>query len=360
MNAVRILLILVITAALGCLEKTTEQAPLSSTLSCSSEIMYAWDPVYGESKKYTYEINPITQTCVKKNLVLTNYEQGLDRRRRNNITCKPQSIGKVWLKAAGNFYSYRNDRVFLELDGSTGQFRRITTGVTSDIHSSGAGLPSFSRDLGCFYLREDHETEPINPQDFGKQILLDMGPIGASSEGTTPIEVFKYEVTGNDWRMVRFDQNEDIGGYFCPYLLTPWEFCTALRNGNSHFLPDLDSSTNVSLTSEAILIRSEFNFTSITATDFNNVWDNAVKNSVETYEQAFKYSPKTIVDVPNYVWEAWRDYVMGNRPYMPDTQNISITEICYPSVKQITYVDGSTGLISGQACYDSAGNYTFQ
>lgn len=294
------------------------------------------------------------------NLTLTNYEQGLDRRRRHNITCTPQNIGKVWLKSANNFYSYRNDRILLELDGSTGQFRRITMGVTSDIHSAGAGRSSFSRDLGCFYLREDHETEPINPKDFGKQLLLDMGPNVASSEGTTPIEIFKYEISGTEWRMIRFDQNEDIDGSFCPYLLTPWEFCTALRNGNSYYLPDLDAATNASLTHEAILINSEFNFVTTTSTEFNGTWNNAVKDSVETYVQAFKYSPRIYVDVPDNIWEAWRDYVKGDRPYMPDTQRVSINSICYPATKKITYGDGSSGSIVGQACYDSSGNYTFQ
>lgn len=360
MIAGRVSTILVLLSTIGCLNNTTNSSSSSSENSCSNEVIYDWDPVYQETKKYTHEISEYSQACVKKNLKLTDYEQGLDRRKRQNITCTPQNIGKVWLKASDNFYTYRNDRVLLELDGTTGQFRRITLGITSDTHSRGAGKPAFSRDLGCFYLREDHETELHNPQDYGKQLLLDLGSIGASSETVAPLEIYRYEFSSPNWRMVRFDQNEDISGIFCPYLLTPWEFCTYLRNGNSMYLPDLTEAQNTSLTNETILIQSEFNFTEISSESFNQVWNESLKSAVETSTLAFKYAPRMVVDVPTYLWESWRDYVMGNRPYMPDTSSISIKTICYPATRKVVYSDGSTGYIAGQACYDGDGNYTIQ
>ena len=43
---------------------------------------------------------------------------------------------------------------------------------------------------------------------------------------------------------MRFDQNYDIDYSFCPTLLTPLEYCTALRNGNPFFESHYLSAAN--------------------------------------------------------------------------------------------------------------------
>lgn len=50
MNAVRVFLILVVGSMVGCLDKATEQAPTSSTLSCSDEVFYEWVRFTGNPK----------------------------------------------------------------------------------------------------------------------------------------------------------------------------------------------------------------------------------------------------------------------------------------------------------------------
>ncbi len=344
----------------GCLSGNSGTPTAVSPSACNTDIRYDWDDANQETRKYTEYLNDVTKTCGQKRLQLTTYEKGLDYRRRNKTLCKPQSIGSVWLKTNGNFYSYRNDRIYLELNAESGQFRRISIGITSDNHSAGGNRPSFSRDLGCFYIRTDHETEPVNPQNYGSQILLDLGPSKASTEEVKPSEIFRYTKSGNSWITTRFDMNSDIDWSFCPESLVPWEFCTALRNGNPYFYPNLDATTEANLLQQALFIRSEYNYVEVTKSDFESIWNQAEKNYIETPLQSFKYQPLLAVDVPDFVWDAWAAYVRGDRSAMPDVSSPSFPTFCYPSEKQVTFTDGSSGIITGTACYDGAGQYSFQ
>src|SRR5262249_28270701 len=155
----------------------------------------------------------------------------LDLRKRAKVECKPQPLGSVYLRADGNFYWPRNGNVWIALEAS-GEFRRLTVGQDRN------GRLTFSRDLGCWYARTDAEPEPVNPRDYGSQILLDLGPVAASTEPVRPIEIFRYSHSGISWQMTRFDQNSDADYSFCPYLMSPPEYCSALRNGNPYFEPE--------------------------------------------------------------------------------------------------------------------------
>lgn len=327
---------------------------------CDTSVKYEWIESSQETRKYTEYFNDITKSCSEKRLQLTTYEKGLDYRRRNQVQCLPQPTALVWLKADANFYDYRNGRIFLELDASTGQFRRISIGTTSDGHSSGAGKSAFSRDLGCFYVRTDHETEPVNPRDYGTQLLLDLGPRKASTEEVKPSEIFRYTKTGTAWQMTRFDQNYDIDYTFCPDSLVPWDYCAALRNGTPYYQPNPDAATQADLLEQALLIRSEYNFKEISKSEFDAIWKAAEQGYVETNLQSFKYSPLMAVDVPDFVWDSWADYVRGVRPTMPDAYSVNFPAFCFPANKQVTYADGSSGTITGTACYDGNGQYQFQ
>jgi hypothetical protein len=340
------------TALTGCALNTTDATTLLPT--CDTAVKYEWDDVNQETRKTTEYLNAVTDTCSEMRLQLTNYESGLDVRRRAKVTCKPQSIASVWLKADSNFYSYRNGRVLMELDSSTGQFRRLTLGETTD------GQPAVSKDLGCFFVRTDTETEPVDPQDYGSQLLLDLGPLAASTELVRPIEIFKYSISSNAWQTTRFDQNFDIDFSFCPASMVPWRFCTALRNGNPYFEPVLDAATEADLLQQALLIRSEYNYATITQAEFQQMWDQAEKSYLESPIQSWVSATTTFVDVPDYVWSAWADYVRGNLPTMPDAYAINLPPMCYQAQKDITLSDGSTGVVSGQACYDGSGGYEFQ
>jgi hypothetical protein len=200
----------------------------------------------------------------------------------------------------------------------------------------------------------------VNPKDYGSQLLLDLGSNKASTEEVKPSEIFRYNKTGATWSMTRFDQNYDIDWSFCPESIVPNEFCTALRNGNPYYLPQPDAATQADLLQSAILIRSEYNWTETSKSEFESIWNQAEKSYVETPLQSFKYQPLTFVDVPDYVWDSWAEYVRGNRPAMPDVPTTRFESICYPAKKQVTYADGSTGTISGTACYDGSGQYSFQ
>jgi len=345
------LIMLMLASFTGCQSKPGE--PSAAQAECDTSVKSAWDDVNQETRKTTEYWNSVIGACSQKRLQLTNFEKGIDLRRRANVTCRPQVIASAWLKADSNFYDYRNGRVFLELDSVTGQFRRLTLGETS------SGRPTVSKDLGCFYVRTDQETGPVNPQDYGSQLLLDLGPVSASTEPFRPIEIFKYTRVGGAWQMLRFDQNFDADYSFCPESLVPWEYCTALRNGNPYFEPDLDAVTKTDLLQQALLIRSEHNFAEITKAEFDQLWSQVEMDNIEGPIQSWKYSPTTFVDVPNYVWGVWRSYIIGDRPVMPDVYAVNLPMLCYPARKQITYIDGSTGYISGTACHDGAGGYEF-
>lgn len=334
----------------GCAKKAELAA---GSPSCDTGVKYSWDEVHQETLKTSEYLNSITNTCNQKRLQLSNYEKGLDVRKRAKAECKPQPLGSAYLRADGNFYGPRNGNVWLALE-ATGEFRRLTLGKTAD------GRPAFSRDLGCWYARTDSEAEPVNPRNYGSQLLLDLGPMAASTENVRPLEVFTYTKLGSTWITTRFDQNYDIDYSFCPESLVPWEYCTALRNGNPYFEPNnLDAATKTDLVAQAIAIRSEFNYTETSKAAFDQAWNQAVSSQAESSIQSWMNAPTTFVDVPDYVWSAWRDYLMGLRVAMPDAYAVNIPTFCYKTIKTVTLSDGSAGFVSGEACYDGNGGYVF-
>lgn len=338
--------------AMGCQPKVAENS--ASPEECDSSVKTTWDDINEETRKTTEYWNSVMKTCSEKRLQLTNFEKGLDLRRRANIACKPQAIGSAWLKADSNFYSYRNGRVMMELDSATGQFRRLTFGETT------SGALTVSKDLGCFFIRSDTEIEPVSPRDYGSQLLLDLGPLAASTESVRPIEIFKYTRVGDAWQMMRFDQNDDIDYSFCSDSLVPSPYCDQNRNGNPYFESDLDDATKADLLQQALLIRSEHNFSAITKSEFDRQWSQSETGNLESPIQSWKYSPTMFVDVPNYVWSTWADYIRGDRAAMPDVFALNLPALCYPAKRAVTYNDGTSGFIWGTACYDGVGGYQFQ
>ncbi len=289
---------------------------------------YEIDKTTDEMRKYNEVFNVESGQCQRQFIELSQYEKGLDSRRRNKVKCTPQpQVGNVQLVAANNYYDYRNGKLYLELDGSTGQFRRLYIGEGKGTHYQFGDLDGravFSRDLGCFYEREDFETEPVSPKNYGKQILLDL-ELAASTDYVTPIEIFRYERIGSNWEMVRFDNIADWTWEFCPESSVPWDYCTSLRDGNMMFYPDLGVPTQEALLNEAKLIRTHYNFVEITQETFDAAWSDHEKGTSEVAQGGdWKYLTVAFPDVPPFIDRAWRDYLMRNRPAMPDTNGVGI------------------------------------
>lgn len=310
----------------------------------------------GDLKKYEEYWHEGLESCVTENRALTTWEESLEKRRRNSVSCEPQyGIPTLYLKSANNYYSYRNGKIFLELNSDTGQFRRLILGE----QENGEGV--FIREIGCFYQREDVEVEPVNPQDYGKQLLLDL-ELAASSKSLHPMEIYRYhESSPGNWEMTRFDQNDDIDWTFCTPDSLPWGFCDYLRNGNIFYYPDDPSPVKqTQLKAEAILIRSEYNWVEISESEFSSLWNFHASSSDELGAEAnFKYGVIGIPDVPLYVHRAWRDYLMRERPAMPDAYSITVPYICYDAQREVVLNSGDTSLVDGEVCYED-GEYVFR
>jgi hypothetical protein len=285
---------------------------------------------------------------------LSTWEKSLQKREAKNIKCSPQPVlPTLYLKSANNFYEYRNNRIYLKLNSVSGEFTRIISGEGIDNH------PVFTRDFGCYYLREDLEDEPVNPTNYGLQILLDL-ELAASSRPLHPVEVFSITQSNpTNIEMLRFDDNTGVDWKWCPTRKTPFEYCTELRNGNIFYYPDnLDQVTKNQLKAEAILIRSEFNFTLISKEEFEQEWTYLTNTEREGIEDGWTYVVSSIPDVPAFIHRSWRDYLMGNRRTMPDASSKTFPMVCYDTKKEIQFDDGSNGTISGEACYFD-GQYSF-
>ena len=171
--------------------------------------------VNGELKKFNEYWHSGLRACVLEPIQLSTWEATSEKRARDNVTCTPQpNLSTMWLKAENNFYSYRDNKIFIHLDASTGIAKRLIIGITDN------GKPTYMRQEFCYYLRTDTEVEPVNPQDHGQQILFDL-ELSASSALFTPMEIFKYQAAGPNVNMVRFDMNNDIDWTFCPTRKTP-------------------------------------------------------------------------------------------------------------------------------------------
>ena len=279
--------------------------------------------------------------CVKEGVALTRWESSTEHRRIHNVHCTPQNFTTT-LVSANNYYSYRDGRIYLDLNGSTGEYRRISLAEGKD------GKQLFTKLQGCFYVRND--------ATFGQQLLLDAIDT-ASSQEFDPMEIFSFTTTATTLESVRFDDSADWDYRFCPADSTPWGFCDLLKNGNVMFFPVLSIAQQASLLAEALLIGKQFNYANVPSATFESLWSNP-GNRTEDVREDYKYDVQSIVDIPNFIDQAYAAFVRGERPTMPDTNSLRMPIICWAASRDIVYSDGSKGKIHGQACYEN-NQYTF-
>lgn len=314
----------------------------------------------GDLSKYNQYLQKDQGQCLTDKVSLTTYEASTEKRRKLNVKCKPQSgFPTMALKADGNYYNYRNGRYFLDFDSTTGVFRRLLIGEDAN------GKPLFQRDLACFSERKDTETEPVNPQNYGNQIMFDFSETPASSADFTPVEIFKYQSDSNgNWFFNRYDDVYDWTFAYCPQNKTPfYENCQEIRNGNIYFHNVLDSVTQDKLRSESILIRTQFNFTQISKSEFESLWNYHEKNTKELQLGGdWRYFPTFFVDANKFYDYDWRMYLSGVRETMPDAASIAlgsqIQPICYQGSQIVTLTNGNKGRVYGEICYVN-GQYSF-
>ena len=269
----------------------------------------------------------------------TQWDQSGALRARKGVTCVPQGLSKT-LVAQNNYYSYRDGRQYLDLDGSTGTFRRLT------IAEGKNGERVVTRLQGCFYVRSDATN--------GNQLLLDT-IYAQSDQYFDPIEAFTYTMTGTALNMVRQDDSSAWSYMECPILDTPDTYCANLRDGNIFYFPVFSPAQQAAFLAEAILIRRTFNNDIISRSVFNSVWAQGGKVAVR---EEYLYAVQAIFDTPRFVDQALFAYVRFQSNIFPNLSSNTIPPLCYPSTQDITYADGSTGKVYGEACY-SAGAYTF-
>ncbi|GIL17262.1 MAG: hypothetical protein BroJett040_10130 [Oligoflexia bacterium] len=351
----RYVLLIATTLLCSCNDESKNESSATQTAADCKGIYYQRD-AYGDLKKFNQYWLESSKACLTDQIALTNYEASTEKRRKHNVNCVPQpNFPSMALKASSNYYSYRDDRYYLDFDASTGQFRRITLGEDKDSNVV------YQRDVSCFYAREDHETEPVNPQDYGKQLLLDFSNFPASSADFVPNEIFSYTNDGNgNWFLTRYDDVADWGFSFCPTGTTPFEFCTERRNGNIYFDPVLDVAVMAALTTEAKLIRTQFNFGQITRSEFEQLWQSYDKNGKELQQGGdWKFFVNHVVDASKFFDYNWRRYLMGLDPTMPDAASApQLPPVCYSGSKYINLVGGGTGKVYGEICVIN-GQYTF-
>lgn len=272
--------------------------------------------------------------------VSTQWDQSAALRARKAVTCVPQAVSKT-LVANNNFYSYRDGRQYLDLDGSTGTFRRLTIAEGKD------GQRVVTRLQGCFFVRSDATN--------GDQLLLDT-TYAISDQYFDPMEVFTYTLTGSAMNMVRFDDSQLWSYQECPTLDTPDNFCSILRNGNVMYFPNLNPAQKSATLAEAISIRRTFNNDLISRATFNGVWAQGGKVAMR---EDYKFAVQAIVDTPRYIDQAWFSYLRHQSNLMPDLTSNTVPPLCYSGSQTITYPNGTTGKVYGQVCYVD-GDYTFQ
>lgn len=340
----------------GCKEQAGTNASTAPS-SCKGE--YTVKDQNGIVRKRFNEYAVQGMGCVTDNVPLTTFEKQDAQRFDRHIQCVPQAIPSVTLLSKNNYYAPRNDSIWLDLNSQTGQFRRLIVGQTA------GGVPLFQREIGCWFEREDHETEAVNPKDYGNQILLDL-ELASSSLEVHPMEIYRYTKTGGNWDTIRFDDPTGVDWSFCNTDGTPWEYCTILRNGNYMYQPEnLTAAQMAALQAEALLIRSQYNFVEIGAADFESKWNATISSAREfgtaeaiknTYK--FSYGISGLPDVPFYIDRAWRSYLRGEAPQMPDTSSITLPLICYSGFRNVVLDSGASAVVHGEICY-SNGVYTF-
>lgn len=291
----------------------------------------------GVLKKYNE--TPSETGCRKDSMELSQWERSSELRMKSGVSCTPQlQFASQALVSSNNFYSYRDGKIYLELNSQTGEYRKIT------LAQDKAGNLVFTRLQGCFYERSG-------------QLLLDSVNV-ASDQYFDPMEIFTYVETGSTMEMVRFDDSQIWDYRFCPYLDTPWGFCDLLRDGNEMYYPNLNPAQQASLLAEALLIRRQFNFAKTSLSNFSTVWAQAESNRAPAEREDYKFAVQTVVDTPRYIDQAWAQYVRGERPVMPDLNSNRMPPVCYPGKRQVTLPDGTTSTVYGEICYVD-GQYIF-
>ncbi len=343
-----------ITTFYSCNDQSKEAVNASQTSANCKGIYYSRD-ASGDLKKFNQYWQPDQKACLTDQIALTNYESSTEKRRKHNVTCTPQpTFPSTALKASGNYYTYRNDRYYLDFNSSTGIFRRITIGEDQN------GKTVYQRDLSCFYARTDHEIEPVNPRDYGSQVLLDFSNFPASSADFIPNEIFNYTFDSNGNYF--FTRNDDVAGWsfqFCPINTTPFDFCTERRNGNIYFDPVLDAAIMNELTIEAKLIRTQFNFSQITRAEFQSLWDSYAKTGKELQSGGdWKYLVNHNPDPSIFYDYDWTRYLRSQNPTMPDAFTPSIPPVCFMGSQMVTLASGLKGRVYGEICFLN-GEYVF-
>lgn len=325
---------------IGCAAK--EEPKVDITLSCKG-IYY--QRINGELKKFNqYEKD---SQCWTDSLPLSQFETTKENWDKNKVKCSPVSFPAMTLVAANNYYDTRDGKAFLDLDPSQGTYRRIVTAEDKD------GKPVITRLQGCFYSRIGTGVD----SSFGQQLLLD-GDVNkvVSTQYFDPMEIFQVTISGSNVNMVRFDDTTDYDYRNCPYLGSEWKFCEKLRDGNDMYFPVLSVADQNALRDEAIIISKQFNWTNTSKSQFDAMWED--QSRTEAVREDYKYDIIHIPDTPRFIDQAWRDYLMGTRPFMPDVNSITKINVCYEGSKNVTLSDGSAGKIYGEICYTN-GIYSF-
>jgi hypothetical protein len=328
----------------ACIDTTTQSGGAGAT-SCRG--IYYDRNQYGDLRKYNeYERKG---QCWTDNLALSTWESSSERRRRMEVSCIAQpGFSSKTLASANNFYAYRDDRLYMDFDSSTGIYRRLVLGESDD-----GAHQTFTRDLGCFWQKTGVGIDAIH----GTQLMLDT-EYAASSEEFQPTEIFKYVDGGATVEMIRYDDSGAWDYRFCPELSAPWGYCDLLRNGNVMFFPVLSVAEMASLVSEALLIRKQFNFRVVDKSVFEELWAEAPTTLTEIGRNNWRYMVNGVPDAPLYTDVAWREYIKGLTPHMPDTTSSNMPPICYQGHQAVTLSDGSIGRIFGEICYVN-GEFTF-
>lgn len=343
---------------IACKEQGQESA--TSAASCKG-VQYGRSSVTGELTKSEEFFSASLNSCVTKPLELTNYEKTADERQRKNITCVPQGLNVV-LKASANFYAPRNDRQFIELKPN-GEYRSLVIGEYND------GRSVVEKQVGCYRIRTDVETEPLNPRNYGSMIMFEFQN-SASSKLSSFNQIFNYTDTGAGFELVdpspsyRADWNFEN----CPYLSVLHPYCSLLKTyGNIMYYPSLTAQQQADLLAEAILIRSTYSFTKTPPSEFIAKWDqyknagtpdSTAANIDEWYTSNWNYRISFETDPNPYTSDAHIEYMKNLRPYMPDLGSPSLAPVCYDGWRVVTLSDGSQGNVYGEICYEG-GTYTF-
>lgn len=309
----------------------------------------------GVLKRFRYYKVKNSESCYKQQMPLTYYEQGIRKRARLGIQCEPQTeiTNEVFLKLSNNYYTYKNDKGYLHFDPDTGIYRRVYFGESKE-----GSQTIHSKELGCFWMRQDLENELWGAVDYGLQLYLDQ-PKSASSNVSKANEIYRIDSMVGMWQMTSFDQIGNWNYAFCPYLSTPWGFCNMLRNGDiMYHSPALSDTDKSNLLAEALLIRTKTNYLEITENEFEQKWIEAQDRENEEPHLNYKYAVKFNPDGPFYTEQAWIGYIKEIRPMMPEITIPSMRPVCYSGYQEVTLNDGSRSFIRGEICYID-GEYNF-